>query len=324
MKKISVLLFSLFLLLPIFIYFGNLADLPASRTVIIYLRDLVGMSASKKADKPSKKAIEKITASHAQIGLIKAWRNLAMLGINDLLHVAASTEVNQAWQTSANEFLNHPLFATAFFSSSWNFWQVQQDKLNLVAYYQPWIDVLLLMKVAKTNGNYQITAIGITQPSSILSASSATVTAQELTKRLEKAEQQFQRIAQHPDELNTMLSPNVIKKSQDVLQQYVNDTRNKLSAENSKNSRLAILEWLDAAQTGQIKDLQEQSEANRNWLKQLQIVQLTKLDGDNWLLSVTNPNQAERILIAQLKITERNAQTKDIHIWDAATSGVVQ
>ena len=324
MKKISVLLFSLFLSLPIFIYFGNLADLPISRSVIIHLRDLVGMSAHQKTDKPAKQSIEKITASHAPIGLIEAWRNLAMLGINEVLKISATAGVNQAWQTSSNDFLTHPLFATAFFSSSWSFWQIQQDKLSLVAYYQPWIDMLLIMQVSQTNGAYEITAVGITEPSNPLSTTDTATTVQELNKRLEKAEQTFQHIAQHPNELNVMLSPALLKKSQTLLQQYVNDVRNKLSTDQSKNCRLAILEWLDAAKTGQIKELQDILETDRDWLKHLQIVQLTKLDADHWLLSATNPQQTERILIAQLKITEHKAQTKELQIWDAAMSGVLK
>lgn len=323
MKKISVLLFSLLLLFPVLIYVGNLADLSFSKTVIVYLRDLVGMSASKETIQPVKKQIEKIIPSHAHIGLINAWRNLAMTGFDDVLQVAATPETLQAWQSNTANFLNEALFATAFFSSSWNFWQVQQDKLSLVAYYQPWVDVLLLLEITEVNANYKITTIGLTEAKA-LTSTSPVATAQELSKRLNKAEQVFQSVAKNPTLLHKMLTSELAKTSQDNLQQYVNDIRNKLNSESAKNTRLAILDWLDAVQTGQLKDIQDLPKTERDWLTQLQIVQLTKLDAENWLLSVTNPNQAERVLIAQLQITDRKAQTKELQIWDAATIGRTQ
>jgi hypothetical protein len=47
MKKFLLIIIGVLLLLPTVIYFGNLADIPEAKEIIVHLRDLVGMSAEK-------------------------------------------------------------------------------------------------------------------------------------------------------------------------------------------------------------------------------------------------------------------------------------
>lgn len=322
MRKFLFLLLGVFLLFPVAIYFGNLADIPASKSVIVYLRDLVGMSASKETTDSDKKAeVIKIPAPYSHIGLVEAWRNLGTSNFADLLQLMAVPGNHDRWQAATEDFLNNPLHSAAFFSSSWSFWQAQQEKLNLIGYYQPWIDVFLLIQVAEVDGNYKAVAIGMTEPSSTISATTPTTVAQELTARLQHAEQTFQSVIQNPNAIDKMLNPEVIKKSKNSLNQYVNDLRNKLAVNNSENqNRSAILEWLNALQTGQVKEVQQLAPVSNEWLKQLQVVQLLKMDSEHWLLAACDPSQAERVLLVQLHISDHKALATEIQIWDAATA----
>jgi hypothetical protein len=323
MKKILLLLFGVFLLFPIIIYFGNLTDVPVSREIIVYLRNLVGMSASKTTDNIANADIEKAPESYAQLGLVESWRTMGTSGFSDLLLLTATPASYTTWQAVAGDFLSDPLHSTAFFSSSWGFWQAKRGKLHLVGYYQPWIDVMLLMQITELNGNYQATAIGITEPSSPLTANTPNAMAQQLTARLQRAEQIFRTAMQNPDAIVTMLTPTAVKKSQDSLNQYVTELRKQL-ADQQTIDRLAVLEWLDAVQAGEIKEVQELAQASSAWIKQLQPIQLLKIDTEHWLLAAINPNQAERVLLVELHIAKHKAQATDVQLWDAATIRGVQ
>jgi hypothetical protein len=315
MKKILLIISSVFLLFPSAIYFGNLADIPEAREVVVYLRDLVGMSATKDASVD----VEKIPAPYTHNGLVESWRNLGVSNFTDLLLLITTPRSRDTWQTNAGDFLDDPLPSTAFFSSSWSFWQKQQEKLTMIGYYQPWIDVLLLIQVAEIEGSYKAVAFGITEPSSLISSTTPTAMAQELTTRLEYAEHTFRAVVDHPDTLVGMFNPSVIKKSQTLLNQYVTDLRGKLATNDSENQhRAAILQWLNRVQTGQLKE-GELAQQSNEWLKQLQPVRLLKIDSEHWLLAASNSTQTERVLLVELRITEHKAQATDIQIWDAAT-----
>jgi hypothetical protein len=322
MKKILFLLCGVFLLFPVLIYVGNLADDPEAKKIIVYLRDLVGMSASKEVTNSDELTIEKIPASYTHIGLVESWRNLGAGNFADLLQLIATQPSRDAWQTTAGDFLADSLHSTAFFSSSWNFWQAQQGKLKLIAYYQPWIDVLLLIQVSEFEGSYKAIAIGMVEPSADITATTPTAMAQELTIRLKHAEQVFRVATQNPDATAKMLTATVVKKSQDKLNQYVSNLRNQLAVTGLENkNRLAILEWLSAARAGQIKEVQELTPSSNDWLKQLQPVQLLKIDSEHWLLAASDPSQAERVLLVQLRLNEHKAKATEVQLWDAATVG---
>jgi hypothetical protein len=323
MKKISLLLLCVvFLLFPVIIYFGNLADNPESKRIVVYLRDLVGMSASKEVANSDEINMGRIPASYTHIGLVESWRNLGAGDFADLLKLVATQSCRVAWQSTSGDFLADSLHSTAFFSSSWSFWQAQQGKLKLIGYYQPWIDVLLLIQVIEFEGGYKAIAFGLTEPNSDVAPTIPSAMAQELTNRLKHAEQVFRVATQNPDATAKMLNVPVVKKAQDRLNQYVTDLRKKLAATDSENqSRSAILEWLSAARAGQIKEIQELTQQSNDWLKYLQPVQLLKIDSENWLLAASDPNQAERVLLVQLSVKEHKAKATEVLVWDAATAG---
>ncbi|MDD1615355.1 MAG: hypothetical protein CG439_429 [Methylococcaceae bacterium NSP1-2] len=319
MKKILLIISSVFLLFPAAIYFGNLADIPEAREIIVYLRDLVGMSATKEPISPASVDVEEIPTAYTHIELVESWRNLGASNFTNLLQLIATPRSRDAWQANAGNFLDDPLHSAAFFLSSWHFWQVQQEKLSLIGYYQPWIDVLLLIQVAEVEGSYKAVAIGITEPSSVISSTTPTAMAEELTARLKRAEHTFHTVIDNPDTLVGMLNPTVAKKSQNLLNQYVTDLGGKLITNNSENqNRSAILEWLNTVQAGQFKEGELVQQSNE-WLKKLQPVRLIKIDSEHWLLAASNSTQAERVLLVQLRVTEHKAQPTEVRIWDAAT-----
>jgi hypothetical protein len=325
MKKFLLLLFSMLLLFPVAIYFGNLADVPASKKAIIYLRDLVGMSTTKVTTDSDKTKILKIPTPYNHVGLVESWRNLGIINFADLLQIISAPGKYEAWQTSIGSFLGDPLHSMAFFSSSWSFWQTKQEKLSLIGYYQPWIDVLMLIQTAEVNGNYKAVAIGITAPENTINPTTATAMAHELSTRLQRAEQAFQTTANNPDAIDEMLNPVTIKKSETLLNQYTDDLRNKLATNSTEYPSLAILAWLDAVRAGQIEEVQElTSSISNEWLKQLQPVQLIKIDAEHWLLAASDNTQAERVLLAELHIAEHKAIATEVRLWDAATVGVTQ
>jgi hypothetical protein len=324
MKKLSLLLCGVFLLFPVIIYVGNLADNPESKKVIIYLRDLVGMTTSKESTNTEESSIEEIPTSYRYIGLVDTWRNLGAGNFSDLLQMIATPHSRDVWQASAGDLFADSLHSAAFFSSSWSFWQTQQGKLNLIAYYQPWIDVLLLIQVSELDGHYKAIAIGITEPNDSVTVATPAAMAQQLNSRLKHAEQIFRVATENPEATAKMLTPAAVKKSQTSLIQYTNKLRNNLAVSDSENqNRSAILEWLNALRAGQIKEVQELAQSSNDWLKQLQAVQLLKIDSENWLLAASDRSQPERILLVQLRITEHKAKATDIEIWDAATAGDV-
>ncbi len=323
MKKILLLLFSMLLLFPVAIYFGNLADVPASKKAIVYLRDLVGMSTKVTTDS-TKTKILKLSAPYNHVGLVESWRNLGIINFADLLQIMSAPGKHDAWQTSIGRFLGDPLHSAAFFSSSWSFWQTKQEKLNLIGYYQPWIDVLMLIQTAEVNGNYKAVAIGITEPNSAINSTTATAMAQELSTRLQRAEQAFQTATNNPDAIDEMLNSIGIKKSENLLNQYVDDLRKKLATNSTEYPSLAILAWLDAVRAGQIEEVQELPSVSNEWLKQLQPVQLIQIDSDHWLLAASDSTQAERVLLAELHIIEHKALATEVQLWDAATAGNTQ
>jgi hypothetical protein len=319
MKKILLIIISVFLLFPTAIYFGNLADIPEAKEIVIYLRDLVGMSAEKERINSTSVDAEKIPAAYPHIELVESWRNLGASNFADLLLLIATPLSGDAWRTNAGDFLDDPLHSIAFFSPSWSFWKKQQEKLTIIGYYQPWIDVLLLIQVTEIEGSYKAVAIGITEPSSITSSTTLTTMAQELTTRLERAERTFRAVIDKPDTLVRMLNPSVVKKSQNLLNQYVADLRGKLAiTDTEKQARTAILQWLNTVQTGQLKEgmLAQQS---KGWLKQLQPVRLLKIDSEHWLLAASNSTQTERVLLVKLRITKQKALATEIQLWDATT-----
>jgi hypothetical protein len=316
MKKLLLLLFSVFLLFPIVIYFGNLADIPAAKKVVVCLRDLAGMSTSKEITEKTKAEIIKVPAPYNHIGLVESWRNLGASNFADLLQIVAAQGKQEAWQTSAGDFLNDALYSSAFFSPAWSFWQARQEKLSLVGYYQPWLDVLLLMQIAEVDGSYKAVAIGITEPSMSLTANTPATMAQELTTHLQRAEQLFQTASQNPDTIDGMLNTTVVEKAKTRLIQYTTDLRNKLAT----NSEKPILTWLDDVRSGKIQI----NRISNDWLKQLQPVQLIKINEDNWLLAASVPKQSEQILLVRLHISNHQAQSMEIKIWDAANAGGVQ
>lgn len=314
MKKILLLLFSVFLLFPIAIYFGNLADIPAAKKVVVYLRNVARMSTSKELTAEKKARVMKVPAPYNHIGLVESWRNVGASDFADLLQIIAAQGKQEAWQTSVGDFLNNPLHSAAFFSPAWSFWQSQQEKISLVGYYQPWLDILLVMQIDEVDGNYKAVAIGITEPSKPLSADNPTAMAQELTTRLQRAEQLFQAASKNPDALDGMLNAVTIEKAKTYLIQYVGDLRNKLFASQER----PILAWLDNVRFLKIPI----NQAPNDWLKQLQAVQLVKISEDNWLLAASAPNQSEQILLARLHISKHQARATDIKIWDATNAGV--
>ena len=322
MKKILFLLFSVLLLFPVAIYIGNLAEIPASKKVIVYLRDLVGMSTTKTTTDSSKTDVLKIPAPYNHVGLVESWRNLGTGNFADLLQIMSAPGKHDAWQASMGEFMmGDPLHSAAFFSSSWSFWQANQEKLSLIAYYQPWIDVLLLIQIAEVNGSYKAVAIGIKEPGSTITATTPTTMAEALTQRLQRAEQAFQDVTKNPDTIDGMLNSSVIKKSKNKLDQYVSLLRNNLASTSTENPSLAILAWLDEARAGQVEEVQELIPVPNEWLKQLQPVLLLKIDSDHWLLAASDSTQAERVLLVELQITEHKALATEIQFWDAATVG---
>lgn len=319
MKKILLIISSVFLLFPAAIYFGNLADIPEAREAIVYLRDLVGMSATKEPISSASVDVEKTPTAYTHIRLVESWRNLGASHFTDLLQLATPRS-RDTWQANAGNFLDDSQQSAAFFLSSWHFWQAEQEKLSLIGYYQPWIDVLLLIQVAEVEGSYKAVAIGITEPSSVISSTTPTAIAQELTDRLKRTEHTFRAIIDNPDTLVGMLNPTVAKKSQNFLNQYAANLSGKLITNNSENQdRSAILEWLNTVQTGQFKE-GELAQQSNEWLKQLQPVQLLKVDSEHWLLAASNYTQTERVLLVKLRITKRKAQATEILIWDAATA----
>lgn len=322
MKKIAFLLLGVFLLFPAALYLGNIADIPASKKLVVYLRDLVGLSISQETPNSTKVAIVKMPATYSHVGVVQSWRDLGASNFADLLQLIAATPDNQdKWRTATEGFLGNPLHSAAFFSSSWSFWQAQQEKLTLIGYYQPWIDVLLLIQVAEVNGNYKAVAIGITEPNASTAPTTPIAMAQQLTARLERAEHAFQAAVQNPNALANMLTPEAVEKSANSLDLYISDLRSKLSANNAQNQDCsAILDWLNALQTGQVKE----TSASNEWLKQLQVVELLKIDAEQWLLAASVPSEAERVLLVQLRISGGKALVTEIKIWDAATAGGAQ
>jgi hypothetical protein len=280
------------------------------------------MSASKEATNSDDINIEAIPASYAHIGLVESWRYLGAGNFADLLQLIATQPGPEAWKVAAGDFLADSLHSAAFFSSSWSFWQAQQGKLKLVGYYQPWIDVLLLIQVSELEGSYTAIAIGMTEPNDTVAPTTPTAMAQELSLRLKHAEQVFRVATQNPEATAKMLTPSVVKKSQDCLNQYVAVLRNALAVTGLENQdRSAILEWLSAVRAGQIKEVQELAQSSTDWLKQLQPVQLLKIDSEHWLLAASDRSQTERILLVQLQVTEHKAKATEVQIWDAATAG---
>jgi hypothetical protein len=316
MKKVSLLLLSVLLLLPVAIYFGNVADIPVSKKIIVHLRNLVGMSASKET-------IEKIPPSYIHIGLVESWRNLGADSFADLLQFIATPASLNVWRANAGDFLGDSLHSTAFFSSSWSFWQAQQEKLSLVGYYQPWTDILLLIQVTEIDRRYKTVAMGLTEPNRLTFPTTPTAMAQELTARLKHAEQVFRIANQNPAAISSQLNAAVIKKSQDSLNEYVINLRDQLVATSAKNptdTSLAVLEWLDSVHAGQVKEVQALAQPSSEWFKQLQIVYLIEIDAENCLLAASNYHQPELVLLVQLHITEHKAQATELQIWDAATA----
>ncbi len=314
MKKFLLLLFSVLLLFPIAIYFGNLAELSTAKKVVVYLRNFAGMSTSKELTEQAKAQIMKVPSPYNHIGLVESWRNVGASDFTDLLQIIAAQGKQEAWQTSAGDFLNDPLHSAAFFSPAWSFWQSQQENISLVAYYQPWLDILLLMQIAEVDGSYKAVAIGISEPSTTLASDNPTAMAQELTARLHHAEQLFQSVSRNPDTLDGMLNATVIEKAKTNLIQYASNLRNKLLASQER----PILAWLDNVRFLKIPI----NQASNDWLKQLQAVQLVKISEGNWLLAASAPNQSEQILLARLHIINHQAQATEIKIWDAANTGV--
>jgi hypothetical protein len=140
--------------------------------------------------------------------------------------------------------------------------------------------------------------------------------AQELTTHLQRAEQLFQTASQNPDTIDGMLNTTVVEKAKTRLIQYTTDLRNKLAT----NSEKPILTWLDDVRSGKIQI----NRISNDWLKQLQPVQLIKINEDNWLLAASVPKQSEQILLVRLHISNHQAQSMEIKIWDAANAGGVQ
>lgn len=326
MKKISFLLLGVCLLFPAALYLGNIADIPVSKKLVVYLRDVVGLSTSQKTPNSATVAVVKMPATYSHFGLVQSWRDLGSSNFADLLQLIAATPDNQEkWRAATDGFLSNPLHSAAFFSSSWSFWQVPQEKLTLIGYYQPWIDVLLLIQVAEVNGSYKALAIGITEPNASTAPTTPTAMAQQLTARLERAEHAFQTAILNPNAIANMLNPESVEKSANNLDLYISDLRSKLSANNAQNQdRSAILDWLTALQTGQVKEVQQLTSASNEWLKQLQVVELLKIDAEQWLLAASASSEAERVLLVQLRISGGKALVTEIKMWDAATAGGAQ
>lgn len=324
MKKILLFTFCMFLLFPIAIYIGNLADVPASKKVIVYLRDLAGMSTSKSTALPVKSKILKIPAPYNHVGLAESWRKLGANNFADLLAIISAPGKHDAWQTSIGDFLNDPLHSAAFFSSSWCFWQTTHEKLSLIGYYQPWIDVMILIQIAEVNRSYKAESIGIIEPKSTMTSTTASTMAQELSIRLQRAEQAFQSMSTNPDSIDGMLNPSGLKKSKAALNQYIADLRKKLDTNSTESPSLAILAWLDSARSGQNEEVERLMTGSDEWLKHLQAIQLVKIDSEHWLLAASDSSLTGRVLLAELQIVDHKALATEVQLWDAATAGNIQ
>lgn len=322
MKKIAFLLLGVCLLFPAALYVGNLADIPASKNLLAYFRDEAEPSTTPEKTPTTKVEPIKMPATYSHVGIVQSWRDLGASNFADLLQLIAATPDNQdKWRTATDGFLGNPLHSAAFFSSSWSFWQARQEKLTLIGYYQPWIDVLLLMQVAEVNGSYKAIAMGITVPNASTAPTTPTAMAQQLTTRLERAEHAFQTAVQNPNAIVNMLTPEAVEKSANSLDLYISDLRSKLATNNAQNpDYTAILDWLTALETGQVNEVQQPTD----WLKQVRVVELVKIDAQQWLLAASTPSEAERVLLMQLRISDGKAIATEIKLWDAASAGGVQ
>lgn len=309
------------LLFPIAIYVGNITDVPASKKVIVYLRDLAGMSTSKSTTLAVKSKILKIPSPYNHVGLAESWRKLGANNFADLLAIISAPGKHDAWQASIGDFLKDSLHSAAFFSSSWCFWQTTHEKLSLIGYYQPWIDVMILIQIAEVNGSYKAESIGMIELKNTTTPTTVSAMAQELGIRLQRAEQAFQSLSTNPDSIDSMLNPVTIKKSRLALNEYVVDLRKKLSTNSTESPSLAILAWLDAVRSGQIDTVKQLIPGSEDWFKHLQAVQLIKIDPERWLLAASDIRLPGRILLAELKIVDHKALASEVRLWDAATAG---
>ena len=321
MKKILYVILAVCLLLPELIYVGHLANIPVATEMVMDFQELTEITIIDEESGPPKNEIKKIPASYTHLGLVESWRTMATSSFGDFLQLAATNETRKIWQASAGDFLGDSLHSTAFFSSSWSFWQAPQGKLNLIGYYQPWLDLLLLIQVAEVQGSYQVEGIGITEPHSAIVSSTPAATAQKLTRNLQQAEQAFQAAVKNPNLIKTMLTTATAKSAQSLLNEYVMELRSKLATDGTgKQAHPEILAWLDAVRTGQIKR-RELARESGAWLQQLQPVQLIQIDAEHWLLAAVNSTQTERVLLVQLHVNAQEVEAKEVQIWDAATVG---
>ena len=115
MKKFLLLLFTVFLLLPIAIYFGNLADIPTAKKIVICLRNFAGMSTSKELIDSTEIENIKVPAPYNHIGLVESWRGLGYSSFTDLLQITAAQGKQETRQNTAENFLNDSLTFCRFF-----------------------------------------------------------------------------------------------------------------------------------------------------------------------------------------------------------------
>jgi len=98
------------------------------------------------------------------LGLRKTFHNLAILDANAAMEVWASKDVVKKWKQEAGPVLGDPLRSGAFFSSAMTLPSSKNQNTWIAAYFNPWINALLMLKIERPVKALQITDFDLVLP----------------------------------------------------------------------------------------------------------------------------------------------------------------
>lgn len=124
---------------------------------------------------------------------VLTFKNLSIQDANSAVEVWGTVDTRQKWHEHASGVLGDPLRSRTYFSPAIFFIEQVNDHFFVVAYYNPWIDALLTMKVDGNDRAPQITGFDLIMPkeASALSGLDADSISAELSRRVRNAQNEF-------------------------------------------------------------------------------------------------------------------------------------
>ena len=198
-----------------------------------------------------------VPAAYTCAGQVEAWRNLGAVDFAYLLKMAATPRGREDWLAVAGDFPGDRLHASAFFSSAWTFLYAPEGKLRAVAFYQPWIDVLMLIRVGEVEGDSLVTALSLSGPAAAAPVIPSTPAAMagELTDRLRRADGVFREAAVKPAAEVWKMDAAGAARAQAALNGHVETMRARLAPEGDRKGaavRKAVTAWMEDVRAGRV------------------------------------------------------------------------